>query len=35
MGTDLDNLAIGNCYLNKSEQNQNLKEDYKQKFELD
>ena len=29
------NLAIGNCYLNKSEQNQNLKEDYKQKFELD
>ena len=35
MGTELDNLAIGNCYLNKSEQNQNLKEDYKQKFELD
>ena len=35
MGTELDNLAIGNCYLNKCEQNQNLKEDYKQKFELD
>ncbi len=35
MGTELDNLAIGNCYLNKSEQNQSLKEDYKQKFELD
>ena len=35
MGTELDNLAIGNCYLNKSEQNHNLKGDYKQKFELD
>ena len=35
MGTGLDNLAIGNCYLNKSEQDEFLKEDYKQKFELD
>ncbi len=35
MGTELDNLAIGNCYLKKSEQNKSLKEDYKQKFESD
>ena len=35
MGTDLDNLAIGNCYLIKSEQEKLLKDDYKKKFELD
>ena len=35
MGTDLDNLAIGNCYLIKSEQENLLKDDYKKKFELD
>ena len=35
MGTELDNLAIGNCYLIKSEQEKLLKDDYKKKFELD
>ena len=35
MGTELDNLAIGNCYLIKSEQNKSLKKDYTNKFELD
>ena len=35
MGTDLDNLAIGNCYLIKSDQEKLLKNDYKKKFELD
>ena len=35
MGTELDNLVIGNCYLVKSEQDKSLKTDYKQKFELD
>ena len=35
MGTELDNLAIGNCYLIKSEQKKFLKDDYKKKFELD
>ena len=35
MGTELDSLAIGNCYLIKSEQNKSLKKDYTDKFELD
>ena len=35
MGTDLDKLVIGNCYLNKKDQNQSLKKDYTGKFELD
>ena len=35
MGTDLDVLAIGNCYLNKKDQNQNLKKDYLDNFMLD
>ena len=35
MGTELDILVIGNCYLLKENQNQNLKKDYKDKFELD
>ena len=35
MGTNLDILAIGNCYLKKSDQNQNLKKDYSKNFELD
>ncbi len=35
MGTELDNLAIGNCYLIKTEQEKFSKEDYKKKFELD
>jgi carbamoyltransferase len=28
MGTELDNLVIGNCILDKNNQNQNLKKDY-------
>ena len=35
MGTELDYLIIGNCILNKINQNPNLKKDYKQEFELD
>ena len=35
MGTELDILVIGNCYLVKENQNQNLKKNYKDKFELD
>jgi carbamoyltransferase len=35
MGTDLDKLVIGNCYLNKNDQNPALKKDYTKEFELD
>lgn len=35
MGTDLDKLVIGNCYLDKTNQNKFLKKDYKNEFELD
>ena len=35
MGTDLDILVIGNCYLDKKKQNLSLKKDYSTKFELD
>jgi carbamoyltransferase len=35
MGTDLDVLAIGNLYLQKSKQDSALKLDYKNAFELD
>ena len=35
MGTELDKLVIGNCYLSKDNQNQDLKSEYKEKFELD
>ena len=35
MGTELDILAIGNCYLEKNKQNTDLKIDYTNKFELD
>jgi carbamoyltransferase len=35
MGTDLDYLVIGNCILDKSKQDFNLKKDYKNEFELD
>jgi len=35
MGTELDILAIGNCYLNKEDQDKSLKKDYKINFELD
>ncbi len=35
MGTDMDVLVIGNCYLQKEKQNPLLKEDYKSQFHLD
>ena len=35
MGTELDILVIGNCYLEKKKQNEELKKDYTSKFELD
>jgi carbamoyltransferase len=35
MGTELDYLVIGNCILDKSEQNSSLKKNYTDKFELD
>ena len=35
MGTDLDILVIGNCYLKKQNQKNELKKDYKNKYELD
>ena len=35
MGTELDYLVIGNCILDKSKQNPNLKKDYTKEFELD
>jgi carbamoyltransferase len=35
MGTELDLLVVGNCVLKKGLQVQSLKEDYKDKYELD
>jgi carbamoyltransferase len=35
MGTELDNLIIGNCYLEKNKQNKSLKKSYLKKFKLD
>ncbi len=35
MGTDLDFLVIGNCILDKTKQDPNLKKDYSSEFELD
>ena len=35
MGTELDILVIGNCYLEKNKQNKDLKKDYLNQFELD
>tara|TARA_Y100000590_G_scaffold82730_1_gene92209 strand:- start:7807 stop:9642 length:1836 start_codon:yes stop_codon:yes gene_type:complete len=35
MGTELDKLVIGNCYLDKNKQNLKLKKNYSSKFELD
>jgi len=35
MGTELDRLVIGNCYLEKNGQKVKLKNNYKNKFELD
>ena len=35
MGSDIEVLAVGNCYLKKEEQNPALRIDYKDRFELD
>jgi carbamoyltransferase len=35
MGTDIESLAIENCYLEKSQQNLQLMKDYRNTFELD
>jgi len=35
MGTDLDVLVVGNCFLRKVDQNESLKLDYKNAFDLD
>jgi len=35
MGTELDVLAVGNCYLRKEAQDPALKQNYETKFELD
>ena len=35
MGTELDKLVIGNCYLNKKDQDPKLIKNYSDKFELD
>jgi carbamoyltransferase len=35
MGTGIETLAVGNCFLRKEEQDQNLKMDYTSAFELD
>ncbi len=35
MGTEMDNLVIGNCFLRKEDQDEKLKLDYKNAFDLD
>ena len=35
MGSEIERLAVGNCFLRKEKQNPNLKLDYKNTFELD
>ena len=35
MGTELDVLVVGNCFLKKEKQDSALKLDYKNEFELD
>jgi len=35
MGTELDYLVIGDCFLDKKKQNSNLKKNYAKEFELD
>jgi carbamoyltransferase len=35
MGTELDVLAVGNCYLRKADQDPALKQNYESAFELD
>ena len=35
LGTEIDILIIGNCYLNKENQDKSLKKDHKIKYKLD
>ncbi len=35
MGTEMDTLVIGNCFLKKDKQNKNLLKNYRNQFELD
>ena len=35
MGSEIETLVIGNCVLQKEQQNPSLKLDYKNAFELD
>jgi carbamoyltransferase len=35
MGTEIEVLVVGNCFLRKEEQSPNLKRDYRGKFDLD
>src|SRR5690606_25491103 len=35
MGTEIEVLVVGNCYLRKEEQDQSLRQNYETKFELD
>ncbi|MCV6825437.1 MULTISPECIES: carbamoyltransferase [Halocynthiibacter] len=35
MGTEMDNLAIGNCWLIKEDQDKSLAQNYEEEFELD
>jgi len=35
MGTEIETLAVGNCFLRKEAQNPALKQNYEHKFELD
>ncbi len=35
MGTEIEALAIGNCWLDKASQDPKLKQDYKNAFDLD
>ncbi len=35
MGTEIETLAIGNCFLRKEDQDPSLKQNYETAFELD
>jgi carbamoyltransferase len=35
MGTEIETLAVGNCFLKKERQNPMLRQNYENKFELD
>jgi carbamoyltransferase len=35
MGTEIEALAVGNCYLRKEDQDPRLKRNYESAFELD